>query len=176
MVGRAAGGISIAHDAGEVAPGVDGFAGDLNALAGLGKGSGRSARLPSFAMKPKWYTDGGPAINGYDPVAYFDGNGPVKGDAAFTSEYDGGEFHFASAENKAKFDADPAAFAPQYGGYCAYAVSRGYTAPIDAEAWSLHDGKLYLNFSKSVRALWATQKTKNINAANENWPNVLNEG
>ncbi|MEM9716201.1 MAG: YHS domain-containing (seleno)protein [Pseudomonadota bacterium] len=131
---------------------------------------------PAFAMQPMWFAEAGPAIGGYDPVAYFDENGPVKGDAAFTSEYEGGVFHFASAENKASFDAAPADFAPQYGGYCAYAVSRGYTAPTDPDAWSIHEGKLYLNFNKSVRTLWATQKTKNIEAANENWPAVLNEG
>lgn len=134
------------------------------------------AAMPAFAMKPKWFAETGPAIGGYDPVAYFDENGPVKGDAAFTSEYDGGEFHFANADNKAMFDADPAKFAPQYGGYCAYAVSKGYTASTDPDAWSIHDGKLYLNYSKSVRALWSANKQNHIKDADLNWPNVLNEG
>ncbi|MEO1563324.1 MAG: YHS domain-containing (seleno)protein [Pseudomonadota bacterium] len=129
--------------------------------------------LPAFAEQPRWFSETGPAIGGYDPVAYFDENGPVKGSEEFTSEYDGGVFHFANALNKAAFDEDPATYAPQYGGYCAYAVSRGYTASTDPEAWSIHEGKLYLNFSKSVRALWATNKRGNIEAADKNWPSVL---
>jgi len=130
--------------------------------------------LPAFAMQPKVFAVDGMAIQGYDPVAYFAEEGPVKGTPEFTSEFEGGVFQFASADNKALFDSDPAKYAPQYGGYCAYAVSQGYTADTDPDAWSIHDGKLYLNYSKSVRALWATRKEKNIEAADMNWPNVLN--
>ena len=130
--------------------------------------------LPVFAMQPKVFAVDGMAIQGYDPVAYFAEEGPVKGSPEFTSEFEGGVFQFASADNKALFDSDPAKYAPQYGGYCAYAVSQGYTADTDPDAWSIHDGKLYLNYSKSVRALWATRKVKNIEAADMNWPNVLN--
>lgn len=131
------------------------------------------AATPILAMEPMWFAEDGVAIRGYDPVAYFDEKGPVKGSSEFQTTFEDGVFQFASAENKALFDADPARYAPQFGGYCAYAVSRGYTAPIDPEAWSIHDGKLYLNFSKSVRTLWAANKKGNIQAADENWPSVL---
>ncbi len=132
-----------------------------------------SLAAPAFAMTPETYTEGGIAIDGTDTVAYFDGNGPVAGSPEHTVEWKGATWQFATAENKAKFEADPDAYAPQYGGYCAFAVSKGYTASTVPEAWSIHDGKLYLNFSKTVRARWALNKKANIAAADENWPSVL---
>ena len=132
------------------------------------------AAAPSFAAEPPVYSAGGGiAINGYDPVAYFTAEDAVEGSAEFTSEYEGSTWQFASADNKAMFDADPAKFAPQYGGYCAYAVSKGYTAKTDPDAWTVHDGKLYLNFSKSVQGLWTLRRAHHIASANANWPNVL---
>ncbi len=128
---------------------------------------------PAFAAKPPVYATDGIAINGYDPVAYFTESAPVEGDPAITSEHDGATFRFASAENKAMFDGDPAKYAPQYGGYCAWAVSKGYTASTSPNAWSVHKGKLYLNFNKAVRARWSVGKDGNIAAADANWPSVL---
>lgn len=133
-----------------------------------------SVALPAFAAKPPVFSAGPGAINGYDPVAYFTDGKPVKGDAALTSQHDGATFFFASAANKASFDANPAKYAPQYGGYCAWAVSKGYTAKTDPDAWSIHNGKLYLNFNKAIRARWAVGKDKNIANADANWPKVLN--
>ncbi|NNF24928.1 MAG: YHS domain protein, partial [Rhodobacteraceae bacterium] len=75
--------------------------------------------------------------------------------------------------SKALFDADPAAFAPQYGGYCAYAVSKGATATTDPDAWTVHDGRLYLNFSTTVRSIWQEDIPGNIARADANWPGVL---
>ena len=80
---------------------------------------------PAFAATPAIYAEGGIAIDGSDAVAYFDGNGPVAGDAAFALMWQGAEWRFSSAENLAKFEANPEGFAPQYGGYCAYAASKG---------------------------------------------------
>ena len=115
---------------------------------------------------------GGTAINGYDPVAYFDG-GPVEGSSDFTHDWNGATWRFASAENRDRFAADPEAFAPQYGGYCAWAVAQGYTASTDPEAWSVVDGKLYLNYSKSVQAQWEGDIPGNIAKGDANWPSVL---
>ena len=126
-----------------------------------------------LAAEPPVYSGGGAAINGYDPVAYFDGNGPVKGAEDFSSTHDGATWLFASAENKAMFDADPAKFAPQYGGYCAYAVANGYTASTDPDAWSIENGKLYLNYSQSVRRRWLRDVPGNIEKGDANWPSVL---
>ncbi|MEM9349563.1 MAG: YHS domain-containing (seleno)protein, partial [Pseudomonadota bacterium] len=127
----------------------------------------------ALAAEPSVYSDGGVAIRGTDPVAYFTEGKPVEGSAEFSFEYDGATWHFASAENRDAFAVDPVAYAPQYGGYCAWAVSQGYTASISPNAWSIHDGKLYLNFNRAVRARWAVGKEANIAAADANWPSVL---
>ena len=116
----------------------------------------------------------GTAIDGTDPVAYFTENKPVKGSSDFAHEWNGATFHFASAENRDLFAANPEKYAPQYGGYCAWAVSQGYTASTDPEAWKIVDGKLYLNYSKSVQQTWEQDIPGNIAAGDGNWPKVLN--
>lgn len=128
---------------------------------------------PAMAAEPPVFERRGAAINGYDPVAYFTDGAPVEGDPAITSTWNGAEWRFATAENKATFDADPEAYAPQYGGYCAYAVANGYTAKTDPDAWSIEDGKLYLNFSRRVRRLWLEDVPGHIAAGDANWPKVL---
>lgn len=116
----------------------------------------------------------GRAIRGYDPVAYFTEGRPVEGDSEITAEWQGATWRFASEANRALFLADPEAYAPQFGGYCAWAVSQGSTASIDPEAWEITDGKLYLNYSKSVQKLWQDDRPAAISRANANWPKVLN--
>jgi len=126
------------------------------------------------AATPEVYATDGVAINGYDPVAYFTQSAPVEGDAAFTSAYNGATWRFSSAEHKAMFDAEPAKFAPQYGGWCAYAVSKGSTATTSPNAWTVHDDKLYLNFNRVVRGIWGRDIPGNVALADGNWPTVLN--
>ena len=126
---------------------------------------------PALAIDPV-FQDGGAAIRGYDPVAYFNEDGPVKGSPENSFSYQGATWQFTSAENRDTFAADPEKYAPAYGGYCAWAVSQGYTAPIDPGAWSIRDGRLYLNYSKTVRARWALDKDGNIAAADRNWPGL----
>ena len=128
---------------------------------------------PAAAAEPPVYATGGIAINGYDPVAYFTEGKPVEGSPDHTSDWEGATVQFSSAANKALFDGDPEKYAPKYGGYCAYAVSKGYTASTDPAAWSIHEDRLYLNYSKSVRALWAARKRHHIEQADKNWPSVL---
>ena len=128
---------------------------------------------PALAAKAPVFASGGVAINGYDPVAYFTESRPVKGDAAIRSDWEGATLQFASAENKAIFDGDTEKYAPKYGGYCAYAVSEGATAPTDPEAWTVHEGRLYLNFSVDVRGLWRQDIPGNVAKADANWPGVL---
>ena len=128
---------------------------------------------PAFAAKPSVFATEGVAINGYDPVAYFTMSKPVSGDPAITSDWEGAKVQFASAENKAMYDADPEKFAPKYGGYCAYAVSKGGTATTDPNAWTVHDGRLYLNFSTTVRGIWSEDIPGNVARADANWPGVL---
>jgi YHS domain-containing protein len=112
------------------------------------------------------------AIEGYDPVAYFEEGKPVEGDSDYSHEWLGATWYFSSAENRDRFAADPERYAPQYGGYCAWAVSQGYTAEIDPEAWSVVDGKLYLNYSKDVQAQWQQDVPGNIAKGDANWPDI----
>ena len=114
----------------------------------------------------------GSAIEGYDPVAYFKEGQPVEGDSAFQHEWMGATWYFANAENRDLFAAEPEKYAPQYGGYCAWAVSQGYTAKIDPQAWTVVDDKLYLNYSKDVQKQWQEDVPGNITKADTNWPKI----
>ncbi|MEL7059051.1 MAG: YHS domain-containing (seleno)protein [Acidobacteriota bacterium] len=118
-----------------------------------------------------WF--GNTAIKGYDPVAYFELGQPTPGDKAITADWNGATWRFSSAEHRAKFVADPAAYAPQYGGYCAYAVAEGSTAGIDPESWAVVDGKLYLNYNAKIQAKWEANRDQMIAAADEQWPKLL---
>ncbi len=116
----------------------------------------------------------GVAVGGYDPVAYFTNGQAIKGSKKITTKVDGAVWRFSSEENRAAFSANPSKYAPQYGGYCAWAVSQGYTAKGDPNAWKIVGGKLYLNYNRSVQKTWAKNTSKNITKANANWPKVLN--
>lgn len=146
----------------------------LLSAAALGLVSGAAGRAEG--KKPEYFADrAGYALRGYDPVAYFTIAAPTRGRDAHVSRFNGAQFRFARAENKALFDTNPAAYAPQFGGYCAWAVSRGYTASNDPAAWHIHDGKLYLNYNKQVRASWRRDVPGNIAKGERNWPRVLIE-
>ena len=127
------------------------------------------------ALEPVFSTSSEGAIRGYDPVAYFTEGRPVEGESAHRIEWKGAVWSFASAGNRAAFEADPEKYAPRYGGYCAWAVSRGYTASIDPEAWRIVDGALYLNYSRSVQARWEKDVPGNIARADRHWPELLGE-
>lgn len=137
----------------------------------LALGLGRTA----WAADPVYTDWTGKAIAGTDPVAYFSEGKPVEGDSDFTAEWQGATWYFASAANRDAFIAEPEKYAPQYGGYCAYAVSQGSTAKIDPEAWSIVGGKLYLNYSLGVRDRWDADQANYIAAADRNWPGVLDK-
>ena len=122
---------------------------------------------------PVFATDDG-AIRGYDAVAYFTMGEPTRGSDQFTTSWQGATYKFASAANLALFKEEPEAYAPQYGGYCAYAVSKGATAGTVPEAWTIVDGKLYLNYSLAVQQRWRKDVPGHIRAADRNWPAVLN--
>jgi YHS domain-containing protein len=125
------------------------------------------------AVAPVYSPFLGGAIRGYDPVAYFTEGRPLEGKRAFSLKWKGATWYFSSAKHRDMFQANPEKYAPQYGGYCAYAVSQGYTASIDPEAWKIVDGKLYLNYSKSVKELWEKDIPGHIKHADRNWPKIL---
>lgn len=132
--------------------------------------------LPALAVDPV-YTGrfNNVAIGGYDPVAYFTDSAAVEGEKSITHKWNGAEWRFASAEHRELFAADPEKYAPQYGGYCAYAVSKGKTASSDPKIWTVREGKLYLNYNKSIGEKWSADIPGNIARGDENWPRLLAE-
>ncbi len=122
------------------------------------------------------FTENGVAIRGTDAVAYFTQAKPVQGKEEFAAEYQGATWHFSSAENRGTFLNDPEKYAPAYGGYCAYALSLGtYKVETDPEAWSIVNGRLYLNKTPVVRSIWETDVPGNIVKSEENWAVVIAE-
>ena len=113
------------------------------------------------------------AVQGYDTVAYFTAGGATKGSAEFTADYKGAEWRFASQSNRDAFLANPEQYAPQYGGYCAWAVAQGYTAKGDANHWKVVDGRLYLNYNAKVKKDWEVDIPGFIQSGDANWPTVL---
>lgn len=115
------------------------------------------------------FSDDAGAIRGYDPVAYHVAQAPRKGITKHTSEYNGAIWYFESAANKTLFENDPDRYAPQYGGYCSYAMSKGFVVSIDPDAWTIVDDKLYLNYSLNVRKTWLKDVPGYVEKANANW-------
>ncbi len=112
----------------------------------------------------------GIAVSGFDPVASFTEGRARMGSDTIIAQHQGVEWRFSSAANRALFLANPARYAPQFGGFCSWAVSQGYTAPADPEAWAIHDGRLYLNYDFAIRDRWATDIPGHIALGNRNWP------
>ena len=132
--------------------------------------------VPVFAASGAVNVDKhGLAIKGYDPVAYFKDGKAEKGKAEFQSTYSGATYQFASQEHKALFDKEPAKYVPEYGGYCAYGLSQGHKAPVDPQAWTVVDGKLYLNYAAGVRSDWQKDKNGLIKKADAYWPRVKDQ-
>ena len=125
------------------------------------------------AMEPPIYAENGFAINGYDPVVYIENITAKEGSKEFSYDWMGATWKFISAENLDKFMTSPEDYAPQYGGYCAYAVAKGYTATTEPDAFTVHEGKLYLNYNKSVERVWRQNMVNFIEDGDQNWPGVL---
>ncbi len=140
------------------------------AFAGLNLWRGGFEEL---AAAPVFATDG-VAIRGIDPVAYFTEARPVAGDPAHAHAWRGAVWHFASAENRDRFAAEPDRYAPQYGGFCAWAVAaRGKLYSTQPDNWSIVDGRLYLNFNDDIQARWETDIPGFIMAGDRRWPEIL---
>ncbi|MBT2966333.1 YHS domain-containing (seleno)protein [Vibrio anguillarum] len=114
------------------------------------------------------------ALSGYDTVAYFTKGEPIKGSSDFSTLYKNAQWYFSSKENLELFLNNPNQYAPQYGGYCAWAVSeKNDFAPGDPNQWAIVDGKLYLNYDKKIKTLWDTNQAVHIQQADKNWPNLI---
>lgn len=123
--------------------------------------------------KPAVNVSGNLALDGYDAVAYVTDGRPIKGLPHVSTTWSGAVWRFASAEHRDAFLKDPERYAPQFGGYCAWAVAHGYLANGDPEAWRIVDGKLYLNYSKRVQKRWEADIPGYIVKGQANWPDVL---
>lgn len=115
------------------------------------------------------------AVGGYDPVAYFVEGKPVPGLERFELAWQGATWRFASAENRARFEARPEQYAPRYGGHCAWAMAEGREASGDPRFWKIVGGRLYLNYDASVQKKWETDIPGFIARADANWPRLLAE-
>jgi len=124
------------------------------------------------AQKAEVFTKDGVAINGYDAVAYFTKSQPVKGDSKFLLKWNNATWYFASQEDLDLFKANPAKYAPQYGGYCAYGLSENHKAPTKPDAWTIINGKLYLNYNLDVKADWQKNTAERIKKADIYWPAI----
>lgn len=129
------------------------------------------AYAPSAAAEPAIYTGrfSSTALQGYDPVAYFKTGAPAKGSKDITTEYKGATFQFTSAEHRDLFVADPESYAPQYGGYCAWAMADGNHAKGDARYWKIVDGNLYLNYNSDTQGKWDADIPGFISKADAEW-------
>jgi len=127
------------------------------------------------AQQAEVFSKSGVAIRGYDAVAYFKEGKPVKGDEQFSFKWNDANWIFSSRENLDSFKLNPEKFAPQYGGYCAYGVSEDHKAPTDPEAWTIVNGKLYLNYSLKVKEMWNKNQSVRIEDANKNWVHLKNK-
>ncbi len=117
----------------------------------------------------EYYHKDGVALDGYDVVSYFDGGLVMKGKSSFACVWSNVLWLFSSEDHLEKFSNQPERYAPQFGGFCAFGAANGYKASTKPEAFSIIDGKLYLNFAKYVRRRWQEKQTTHIQAANDSW-------
>ncbi len=103
------------------------------------------------------------------PVAYFNEGRTTKGHKSISYTWNGASWHFASVANRELFMANPESYAPQFGGFCAYGIRNGYKIHADPEAWSIVDGKLYLNYSQKIKERWLENAPEYIEVAASNW-------
>ena len=113
------------------------------------------------------------AVGGFDVVTYFESDGPQEGKDKYSYDYLGAEWLFVSQENLEKFKQNPEKYAPQYGGYCAYAAALGSTAKGEPDQWHIHENKLYLNYDANIKDRWVRDKENYIVQGDANWPKIL---
>lgn len=139
----------------------------LAVFVGIAVSFAACAKTANFAAVN---TDGeNVALKGFDAVAYFAVENAVAGNPKYEYAWNGAKWLFSNAENLERFKQNPEAYAPQYGGYCSYAVSKGYTADGDPNAWKIVDGKLYLNYNPEVKEIWEKELQQNIKKGQEHW-------
>ncbi|HET6989794.1 MAG TPA: YHS domain-containing (seleno)protein [Bacteroidia bacterium] len=131
-----------------------------------------SISIAASAQKSEVFNSSDGAIHGYDPVAYFKESKPVKGDKKYSLSWKSANWYFVSQQNLDAFKANPAMYAPQYGGYCAYGLANGHKATTEPDAWLISNGKLYLNYNKDVQVKWKEKQAEYIQTADKIWPGI----
>ena len=135
----------------------------------LSVGGQALAKNPDINLNKSKY-----AISGYDPVAYFTQNKPKKGLRKYQYRWKKAVWLFSSKKNLRLFKKAPRKYAPQYGGYCAFAVSRGFSQLVSPEnSWTIYKNKLYLNYNRKIYKIWNSNRDGYIKKANRNWPKSL---
>ena len=109
------------------------------------------------------------AINAYDPVAYFTKNKAVTGNEAYSYQWKNAVWDFSSEKNKTLFIENPEKYTPQFGGYCSFAVSKGFTANTDPNSFEIIDGKLYLFADEEMKSNWKENQKENLQKCETNW-------
>ena len=109
---------------------------------------------------------------GYDLTSYFTQEKPQRGNGHHVAVISGVAYLFATDENKKMFEADPAKYLPQYGGYCAFGASINKKFVADPDVYDIVDGKLYLNLDTKIRGLWSADIPGRIKAADTNWKTI----
>lgn len=150
--------------------------GFLLGIGGVGVALAIAAATAQSRGGPRVFAEDGLAIRGYDPVAYFTEGRPVQGRPEFHMTWHGATWRFASAAHRDAFHAHPERYAPAYGGFCAWAVSEGYTASIDPEAWRIVDGRLFLNYDRGIQRRWEADMAARIRRGDTNWPGIERSG
>ncbi|MGC4038937.1 MAG: YHS domain-containing (seleno)protein [Chitinophagaceae bacterium] len=131
--------------------------------------------IQAAAQKSEIFVKDGAAIRGYDAVAYFTSGKPVKGSKEFSVNYKDATWLFSSKQNAETFKANPEKYLPQYGGYCAYGLANGHKATTEPDAWTILNGKLYLNYDKDIQQKWNKKQADYIIAADKYWPTIKNK-
>ena len=127
------------------------------------------------AQKSEVFAPAGKAIKGYDPVAFFKESKPVKGADSLAYQWKDANWYFSNQQNLDSFKMNPAKYAPQFGGYCAYGTAQGHKAPTETDTWTIVDGKLYFNYNGKVKEAWMKNQPTLIDKANQNWPGLKNK-
>lgn len=131
------------------------------------------APMAKAQNRPLFYVADGAAVSGYDAVSYFRTSGPVPGHSDIALMWKGTTWRFASEENRDRFERNPRAFSPRYGGYCAYAMAKNKLVSSDPQAWRIVKGQLYLTHSLKIEQIWQRNVGKYIRLADSNWPGIL---
>ncbi len=125
--------------------------------------------ITANAQQPEIFISNGAAVGGYDVVAIYKESKLIKGDSLDSYDWKNAKWMFATRSNLDSFMASPEKYAPQYGGYCAYGLSRGYKAPTEADTWTIIEGKIYFNYNKKVKETWMKNTPAYIREADKNW-------